>query len=65
MNQQSPNILMSYSGKLYDIPSDLEERFLHLIRKIEYAYNNPDYIELYRGTKIIFEGEFKHYESKS
>lgn len=56
---------MSYDGKLYNIPSDLEERFTHLIRKIDYAKSNPDYIELYRGTKIVFEGEYKQYESKS
>ena len=56
---------MSYNGKLYNVPSDLEERFTHLVRKIDYAASDPDYIELYRGTKIIFEGEFRQYESKS
>lgn len=65
MIQQLPSILMSYNGKLYNIPSDLEERFTHLIRKIDYAASDPDYIELYRGTKIVFEGEFRQYESKS
>lgn len=63
MSQQLPNILMSYNGKLYNIPLDLEKRFTHLIRKIDYAASDPDYIELYRGTKIVFEGEFRQYES--
>ena len=65
MDQKSHNVLISYNNKLYDIPSDLEERFEFLTKKIDYASLDPDYIELYRGTQIIFECEFKQYESKS
>jgi hypothetical protein len=63
MDQNSHNILIGYNGKLYQFPSDLEERFNFLIRKIEYAKTDPDYSELLAGTKIIFECEFKQYES--
>lgn len=64
MDQVSRN-MYSYNGKTYEIPSDLNERFEHLTRKIDYAALDPDYNELYLGTKIIFESEFKQYESKS
>lgn len=63
MDQNLPNVLISYSGKLYNIPSDLEERFTFLTRKIDYAHSNPDYIELYRGTKVVFNCEFRQYEN--
>lgn len=65
MDQKSHNVLISYEGLEYNIPSNLEERFIHLIRKMDYAKTDPDYIELYLGTKVVFNGEFKHYESKS
>ena len=52
-------------GKKYSFPSELEERFEHLTKKIEYAKSDPDFIELYRGTKIVFNCEYKQYESKS
>lgn len=65
MDQKSHNVLYSYEGYEYNIPSDLEERFVHLTRKIDYAKTDPDYKELYLGTKIVFNCEFRHYESKS
>lgn len=65
MTQNSHNVLISYDGKLYNFPVDLEERFNFLSRKIDYAKNDTDYSELLAGTKIIFDCEFKKYESKS
>ena len=65
MDQKSPNTLIKYDGKLYEFPSELDERFEFLTRKIDYAKMDPDYVELYRGTQIIFEVEFKQYECKS
>lgn len=65
MDQKSHDVLINYGGLEYNIPSDLEERFEHLTRKIDYAKSDPDYNELYLGTKIVFNCEFKQYESKS
>lgn len=65
MDQVSHNVLMSYNGYEYTIPSKLEERFTFLVRKIDFAKSDPDYNELYLGTKIIFNCEFKEYESQS
>lgn len=48
-------------GKVYTFPVELEERFEHLSKRIEYAKSNPDYIELYRGLNVVFEGEFKQF----
>jgi hypothetical protein len=65
MDQKSHNVLISYDHNLYDIPSDLEERFEFLTKKIDYAKSDPDYYELLAGTKIIFNCEFDKYECKS
>lgn len=65
MDQNSHNVLITYEGYEYGIPKDLEDRFVHLTRKIDYAKSDPDYNELYLGTKIVFNCEFKQYESKS
>lgn len=64
MDQKSRNIY-SYNGKLYEFPTELNERFEYLTRKMEYAKQNPEYIELYRGTTIVFNGEFNEYERQS
>lgn len=65
MDQTLHNTLISYNGYEYNIPTELEERFLFLTKKIDYVKMNADYRELYLGTVIIFNCEFKEYESKS
>ena len=65
MDQKSHDVLISYDNKLYEFPSELEERFIYLTRKMEYAASNPDYNELLAGLKVVFKGEYGIYEHKS
>nr|QMP83036.1 MAG: hypothetical protein [Caudoviricetes sp.] len=48
----------------YFIPMELEQRFLELGNKVEKLGEDPDFIEAYRGYKIVFLDEFKKYRIK-
>lgn len=56
------NTTYVYRNKVYTFPNDLEERFIHLTKKIEHAESNPDYKELLAATTIIFTNEFNKYK---
>lgn len=52
-----------YDGRRYEIPLYLVDRFDYIINKIKYA-KEGDFIELYRGYVVVFNAEFKKYESR-
>lgn len=57
-------IRKEYKGKKYNIPALLEVRFDFLTTKIDYG-ELENYGELRDGYTIVFENEFKTYETES
>lgn len=64
MSTNGGTVSIVYEGKVYTFPEDLEERFTHLTGRIGYAKSNTDYIEMYRGLNVVFNGEFSQYIEK-
>jgi len=54
----------TFRGKEYDFSDELNERWQFLTTKITYA-EQENHDELFRGCLIMFDCEFKKYESKS
>lgn len=51
-------------GNDYYFPVDLEDRFISLSNKVITLGENQDYIEAYRGYRILFDSEFKKHQVK-
>jgi hypothetical protein len=58
------NNIHTFKGKKYNFSEELNERWQFLTTKITYA-EQENHDELFRGCLIMFDCEFKKYESKS
>jgi len=54
----------TFKGKKYNFSDELNERWQFLTTKIIYA-EQENFDELFRGYSIIFDCEYKKYESNS
>jgi hypothetical protein len=63
-NIYRPTIRAEFRKKIYEFPEELSERWQFLTTKLIYA-EQENFEELLGGYNVVFNCEFKQYESKS